>query len=134
MLNDLKDAQGRTWNLAINITAVKEFEDATGIKIFAKLFELWETHRGATDTLHTLLAMTANLFPGIEDAAAFIYACARLEGSDTRPSFKEFCDVVGPIECGVAIANLTDKLKEFMPQDDDRLKKDPKAKPVPLGR
>ena len=134
MLNDLKDAQGRTWKLAINITAVKEFEDATEIKIFAKLFELWEAHRGATDVLHTLLAMTASLFPGIEDAAAFIYACARLDGAETRPSCKEFCDVVGPIECGVAIANLTEKLKEFMPQDDPNLKADPNAKPVPLDR
>jgi hypothetical protein len=122
MSNELKDTKDRAWQLKIVISAVKAYEEKTDIKIFEKLFELWQKYRNSGSFVEGLLAAIANLFPGIDEAASFVYLCATCEG-ERKPSYDDFCDSVGPIEIFEAISHLTDKLKDFMPEDDDRLRR-----------
>lgn len=130
MQNGLKDSKGRTWTMAVTIAGVKGFEQRTGMKVFATMFELWKKYKGTEDTLEVMLAIIADLFPGIEEAAAFVYECASVEGEKTKPSFDDFCATVSPLDCGVAVTQLTERLQAFMPDSPKDLKSDGAA---PLG-
>lgn len=129
MQNQIEDANGRTWRLAVTIGSVKRYERRANMKVFAQLFELWQKQRGK-DPLEIMLGIVADLFPGIEEAAAFVYECAVVEGEKEKPSFDDFCDSVGPIECGKAIADLTAELQEFMPEKPKDLKESGDADPL----
>jgi hypothetical protein len=124
MSNTIRDKNGRAWSLQVTIDSVKTYERMVDIKVFAKLFELWLKYRECTNALEGIFGAIANLFPGIEEAAAFLYACAEPEDGGAKPDFNEFCKVVSPIECTRAVMNLTEELKTFMPDEPEHLKRD----------
>jgi hypothetical protein len=128
MQNQIKDAKDRTWRLAVTIGSVKRYEQATEIKVFAQLFALWQKHRDK-DPLEIVLAVIADLFPGIEEAAMFVYECATVEGGD-KPTFDDFCNSVSPIACGKAITGLTEQLQAFMPDKPKDLKESSDGGPL----
>ena len=124
MLKTIQDDEGRTWRLRVTIGGVRQFEQQTDVKIFARLYALWQKHRNdaENDPLNAILASIAELLPGVEDAAAFVYSCASVEGGD-KPSFEQFCDSVSLIACGKAAVDLVRELQdEFMPEAPTDLK------------
>ena len=134
MQNQLTDSAGRTWRLAITIAAIHGFEERTGIKLFTHLFDLWKRHRDTkAEPLEKMLCIIADLFPGVEEAASFVYECATIETGE-KPNFTDFCATVSPIDCGAALVSLTKRLDMFMPEKPHDLKKAASKAAGPLGR
>lgn len=133
----MRDSNGNEWILRLTIGAIKEFELRTGVQTFKHLFELWKKNRNQqADGMTMVLSIVADLFPGIEDAAAFVYACLQApDGGKRKLSFDDFCESTSPLEITEAVMKLVEKLEQFVPEPDETKKRDEKKDGSrPLGR
>ena len=132
----IKDTKGRGWEVAVTIGGVRGFEKRTGQPIFKLLFDLWQKHKEKfkeNDTVEAFLTVAIDLFPGVEDAAALVYECARSDASP-KPSFEDFCDTVSPIALAVEAMKLVQGFGEFMPDREPDLKRGGGGSGSPLAR
>lgn len=128
-----KDDKGREWSLAVTIDSVKAYEKQTGKKVFALLFELYMQFREKTGKpMEIILSVAAAVFPGIDEAAAFVYGSGTvIDGK--KPTYEEFCATSSPIAIGKAAIELAEQLQQFMPEPDTMLKKE-EGLAAPLGQ